>query len=166
MSWGAWKKYADIRGSTCSDSELIGVGQRLGIVEKKKKLSGRLSSTTQTEDHTTLIYTLLRSITGEKTNTQGDKMTLLDKTLGKTGLQQNPCTLLTALGDGRASQECGHAAVLGVGLFADTVVNNRESMGTKQITVSPSRVNWTSFSGVQMSVIKHVLHQMPSAGIR
>ena len=61
-------------------------------------------------------------------------MTLLDKTLGKTGLRQNPCTLPTALGDGRASRERSYATVLGEGLFAVTVGSNRESTGTKQTT--------------------------------
>ena len=92
-------------------------------------------------------------------------MTLLDKTLGKTGLRQNPCTLPTAPGEGRASRERGYAAALGEGLFPVTVCSNRESRGTKQ-PVLPPRVNWTSFSGAQMSVIKHVLYQMPLVGIR
>lgn len=94
-------------------------------------------------------------------------MTLLDKTLGKTGLQQNPCTLLTALGDGRASQERGHAVQCSGWACLLTLSSIMESpWGQNKPPVSPSRVNWTSFSGVQMSVIKHVLHQMPSAGIR
>ena len=89
-------------------------------------------------------------------------MTLCTKPWERWACGRIPCILLTAPGDCKASQERGSAEVLRVGLFAVTVVSNRESMGTKQ-PVLLSRVNWTSFSGAQMSVIKH---RMPFVGIQ
>lgn len=89
-------------------------------------------------------------------------MTLWTKPWERWACSRIPCILLAAPGDCTASQERGSAEVLRVGLFAVTVVNNRESMGTKQ-PVLLSWVNWTSFSRAQMSVIKH---QMPLVGIQ
>lgn len=89
-------------------------------------------------------------------------MTLWTKPWERWACGRIPRNLLTAPGDCKASQERGSAEVLRVGLFAVPVVNNTESTGTKQ-PVLLSRVNWTSFSGAQMSVIKH---QMPFVGIQ
>lgn len=94
-------------------------------------------------------------------------MTLLDKPW-EDGFAAGILHPAPALENGRASQERGHAVQCsGWACLLTLSSANRRVHGDKTNHLfSPSRVNWTSFSGVQMSVIKHVLHQMPSASIR
>lgn len=142
MSWGAWKKYVDIRGSNLQWLWVVRSRAEAGHSRGKSFLGDYRHYPDRSR---TLIYTLLRSITGEKTNTQGDKMTLLDKpwerrvcsrTCGPAHCSRRRQSLL---------QERGHAVQCSGWACLLTLSSIIESpWGQTNHLFRPSRVNWNS----------------------